>query len=124
MRPIQASGALLLLCLAGCATAPAVRWNREDLRPIAVKGDRQLERVKFWSGDSTHVWHWVVITPDSIRGYPDQPTGQVRFRALPLSVIDSLVVGYPENDQDRTGKNDFLTDLGAIGFILLALLTP
>ena len=122
MKPI-----LLLVLLAGCAVAPAVRWNREDLRPVAVKGDRQLDQVKFWSRDSVFEWHWVTITRDSIRGYPDQPPGRaapVYYRALPLSAVDSLLVGYRDANRDRDNHDGFGSDMAVIGLILLALLTP
>ncbi len=122
MRSSRWSGALVLALAAGCAVAPAVRWNREDIRPKGLRGDRQLEQVKLWSGDSVFLWHWVVITPDSITGYPEERPAacQTCRRALPLAAVDSLRVGYR---QDRA-EGSFGSDLGVIGLILLALLTP
>lgn len=128
MKPVRWFSVLMLGLATGCATAQSVTWNREDIRPKAITGDRQLERVKLWSGDSVFVWHWVTITPDSIRGYPEQRTGQVVFRALPLSVVDSLRVGYTADergdDREDSGHDPFGSDLAIIGLILLALFTP
>ena len=107
---------LLLALAVGCAVAPAVRWNREDIRPKGLRGDRQLEQVKLWSGDSVFLWHSVLITPDSITGYPEQRPR----RALPLSAVDSLRVGYRQEGVE----NPFVSDLGLIALILLGLLTP
>ncbi len=124
MKPTRWSCALVLTLAAGCAVAPSVRWNREDIRPKGVRGDRQLEQAKVWSGDSVFVWHWVVVTPDSITGYREQgpTTSQASRRALPLSAVDSLSVGYREAGDSH--GNPFTSDLELIGLILLALLTP
>ncbi len=67
------SGFVLMLALtAGCAPPPSVDWVREDVHPFAVGGDRRLDHVKVWSGDSTFEWRNVLVTRDSISGNPVQ----------------------------------------------------
>jgi len=97
---------LVTVALAGCATtAPSVRWFREDVHPVAVKGDRRLDQAKIWSGDSVVQWRAVVITRDSISGTPVQC--ESCRSALPTSAVDSLSVGYasgsggPSSDDDH-----------------------
>ena len=92
-------GALALLVV-GCAPPPSTTWLREDVHPKTVKGDRQLDRVKIWTGDSVLQWHAVVVTRDSISGIPSRqpqqcsPSADRCRRALPVSAVDSLFVGY------------------------------
>jgi hypothetical protein len=86
---------LVFALAAGCAPAPSVRWFREDVHPVAVKGDRRLDQAKIWSGDSILEWHAVLITRDSISGIPYTLSGCENCRrALPVFAVDSLSVGY------------------------------
>jgi hypothetical protein len=93
----------LVLTLSGCATAPSVHWVREDVHPVAVKGDRLLDHAKIWSGDAVFEWRTVIITRDSISGIPlAEPSGCTSCRtALPTSAVDSLSVGYARNGGDH-----------------------
>jgi len=90
---------LMLALAAGCATAPSDHWVREDVHPVAVKGDRLLDHAKIWSGDTVFEWRTVIITRDSISGIPNaEPSGCTSCRtALPTSAVDSLSVGYATN---------------------------
>ena len=89
---------LLLLgaCLAGCAPASSVQWMYEDVHPVAVHGDRRLERARIWTRDTVMQWRAVLITADSISGIPEQrpQLGDSCRVALATSVVDSLQVGY------------------------------
>ena len=92
----------LVLLVAGCAPPPSTKWLREDVHPKTVKGDRGLDRVKIWTGDSVLAWRAVVVTRDSISGIPDNqaqqcPADRCR-RALPAAAVDSLFVGYRNED--------------------------
>ena len=91
-------GQLLLLgaCLGGCVPASSVRWMSEDVHPVAVHGDRRLERARIWTRDTVMQWRAVLITPDSISGIPEKrhQLGDTCRVALATSVVDSLQVGY------------------------------
>ena len=56
-------GQLLLLgaCLGGCVPASSVRWMSEDVHPVAVHGDRRLERARIWTRDTVMQWRAVLI---------------------------------------------------------------
>ena len=87
----------LVLLATGCAPASSVRWMSEDVHPVAVHGDRRLERARIWTRDTVMQWRAVLITPDSISGIPEKrrpELGDSCRVALATSVVDSLQVGY------------------------------
>jgi len=87
---------VVLLFAAGCASPSGVHWMTEDVHPVAVGGDRRLDRVRIWTGDSVLQWHTVLVTRDSISGIltnVSQPCDSCRL-TLPTSAVDSLQVGY------------------------------
>ena len=89
---------VVLLFAAGCASTPGVHWLTEDIHPVAVRGDRRLDRVRIWTRDSVVQWRAVLVTRDSISGIPSSlptPCDSCRL-ALPVSAVDSLSVGYPQ----------------------------
>lgn len=98
MKHTRWSCGLFVLLAVGCAPPPSVRWLREDVHPVAVRGDRRLDRVRIWTHDSVLQWRAVLVTRDSISGIPDQVAQQCDScrLVLPVSVVDSLSVGYPE----------------------------
>ena len=115
----------LVLLVAGCAPPPSTKWLREDVHPKTVKGDRRLDRVKIWTGDSVLEWREVVVTRDSISGIPynqaqqcPPPADRCR-RALPVSAVDSLFVGY----RNEHGSDDHEV-LWMTLLVLAALFTP
>jgi hypothetical protein len=113
---------VVLLLAAGCASNPGVHWLKEDIHPVAVRGDRRLDRVRLWTHDGVLQWHSVLVTRDSISGIPDTvspPCDSCRV-TLPTSAVDSLHVGYRQDGPD----NPFGSDLGLIALILLGLLVP
>lgn len=114
---------VLLLLAAGCASPSGVHWMKEDIHPVAVRGDRRLDRVRLWTHNGVLQWHAVLVTRDSISGIPDTVSQQCDScrLTLPTSAVDSLRVGYRE---DGGTDNPFVSDLGLIALILLALLTP
>ena len=69
---------------------------KEDVHPVAVRGDRRLDRVRIWTHDSVFQWHAVLVTRDSITGIPSSLPAQCDScrLALPVSAVDSLNVGY------------------------------
>jgi hypothetical protein len=107
MRSPYLACALLVLS-AGCATRPSVRWFREDVHPVAVKGDRLLDQARIWTRDSVMQWRVVLITRDSISGIPDSlPDACSGCRVvLPVAVVDSLSVGYVTNGRGGRGDGD------------------
>ena len=101
---------VVLLLVAGCASTPGVHWLKEDVHPVAVRGDRRLERVRIWTHDSVFQWHAVLVTHDSITGIPSSlptPCDSCRL-ALPVSAVDSLSVGYPETHAPPKAKDVLL----------------
>ena len=98
---------LVFALTAGCAPVSSTRWVREDVHPVAVKGDRLLDQAKIWTGDSVVQWRAVLVTRDSISGLPalSQPCNGCR-RALPVSAVDSLSVGYASGGKGGGGSND------------------
>jgi hypothetical protein len=94
---------------------------KEDIHPVAVRGDRRLDRVRIWTGDSVLQWHAVLVTRDSISGIPDnpsQPCDSCRL-TLPTSAVDSLRVGYSPR---RDGGGDNGTDFLLVSLIILGTL--
>jgi hypothetical protein len=129
MKHTRWSWWLVLLLASGCASAPSapsVHWLREDVHPKTVQGDRRLDRAKIWSGDSVVQWRAVVVTRDSISGIPynlPEPCDSCR-RALAVSAVDSLDVGYPKNvGSSNNGHGDF-DPVWLPLLIIVALLTP
>ncbi len=127
MKHTRWSWWLVLLLASGCASsAPSVHWLREDVHPKTVQGDRRLDRVKIWSGDSVVEWRAVVVTRDSISGIPfnlAEPCDSCR-RALAVSAVDSLDVGYPKKvGSSNNGHGDF-DPVWLPLLIIVALLTP
>ena len=102
---------------------------KEDIHPVAVQGDRRLDRVRIWTGDSVHQWHAVLVTRDSISGIPDnpsQPCDSCRL-TLPTSAVDSLRVGYAtggDRGRDGGGGSDASDFLWVSLIILGALFVP
>ncbi len=86
----------LVLLATGCAPTASVRWLSEDVHPVAVHGDRRLERARIWTRDTVMQWRAVLITPDSISGIPEKrpQLGDSCRVALATSAVDSLQVGY------------------------------
>lgn len=113
---------VVLLVAAGCASAPGVYWMKEDIHPVAVRGDRRLDRVRLWTQDSVVQWHAVLVTRDSISGIPDQGSqGCDSCRVtLPTSAVDSLRVGYL-TDRGGDGPSDG-TDFLLYSLIILGAL--
>ena len=113
---------VVLLLAAGCASTSGVRWLKEDIHPVAVRGDRRLDRVKLWTHTGVQQWHAVLVTRDSISGIPDTAPSQCDSCrvTLPTSAVDSLHVGYRQDGPD----NPFASDLGIIALILAGLLVP
>ena len=76
---------------------------REDIHPVAVRGDRRLDRARIWSRATVMQWRAVLITRDSISGIPDQrPELSDSCRmALATSLVDSLQVGYSSTPNPR-----------------------
>lgn len=114
-------GGGLVLLVAGCARS--TKWLREDVHPKTVKGDRGLDRVKIWAGDSVLEWRAVVVSRDSISGIPYSiphpcPPDRCR-RALPAAAVDSLFVGYRNDGGSGDHEVLWITVL-----VLAALLTP
>jgi len=93
----------LVLLATGCAPAGSVRWMPEDVHPVAVHGDRRLDRARIWTRDTVLQWRAVLITADSISGIPDKrPELYDSCRvALATSVVDSLQVGYSSTPTPR-----------------------
>lgn len=113
----------LVLLVARCAPPPSTTWLREDVHPKTVKGDRGLDRVKIWTGDSVLAWRAVVVTRDSISGIPYSmphqcPPDRCR-RALPAAAVDSLFVGY--RNEGGSGDHEVLW---ITLLVLAALFTP
>lgn len=84
----------LVVLVAGCVNT--VRWVREDVHPVAVQGDRHLDRARMWSGDRVLDWRAVLITRDSVSGVPAAlftHCDSCRI-TVPSAAIDSLKVGY------------------------------
>ena len=126
MKPILGLCCPLLLFAAGCAAPPSVYWLREDVHPKTVRGDRRLDRVKIWCGDSVVQWRAVVVTRDSISGVPfnlSEPCDSCR-RALPVSAVDSLSVGYPKRVGDSKSGGDRETPVWLPLLILALMFTP
>jgi len=95
MKPMLWLCRPLLLFAAGCASSSEVRWMTEDIHPVAVRGDRRLDEVRIWTHDSLVHWRAVLVTRDSISGVPDTRSACENCRrALPVSAVDSLSVGY------------------------------
>jgi hypothetical protein len=116
---------VVLLVAAGCASPSGMHWMKEDIHPVAVRGDRRLDRARIWSGDSVLHWRAVLITRDSISGIPDQVSLQCDScrLTLPTSVVDSLRVGYPARGGDRGGAGPGEgTDFLLITLIILGTL--
>lgn len=116
------SCSLLLVLAAGCVSAPSTRWLREDVHPVAVKGDRRLDHAKIWSRDSVMEWRDVLVTRDSISGIPftsSKPCEACR-RSLPDFAVDSLIVGYDTKAGDSSSEEKG-TPVWAPLFILLLL---
>ena len=113
---------IALLLAAGCASPSGVRWMKEDIHPVAVRGDRRLDRVRLWTHDGVREWHSVLVTRDSISGIPDTVSQQCDSCrvTIPTSAIDSLHVGYRQEGV----KDPFASDLGLIALILAGLLVP
>jgi hypothetical protein len=105
-----------------------MHWMKEDVHPVAVRGDRRLDRVRLWTHDRVVQWHAVLVTRDSISGIPDQVSqGCDSCRVtLPTSAVDSLRVGYPTGGGDRGGDGPSeATDFWLYSLIILgALLCP
>ena len=93
----------LVLLATGCASAGSVRWMTEDVHPVAVRGDRRLDRARIWTRDTVMQWRAVLITPDSISGIPEQrpQLGDSGRVALATRVVDSLQVGYSSTPNPR-----------------------
>ena len=93
----------LVLLATRCAPAGSVRWMTEDVHPVAVHGDRRLDRARIWTRDTVLQWRAVLITADSISGIPDKrPELCDSCRvALATSVVDSLQVGYSSTPTPR-----------------------
>jgi hypothetical protein len=113
---------LWLILIAGCATGPSVLWLREDVHPVAVKGDRRLDHVRLWSGKSTFEWRDVLVTHDSISGTPVQ-CESCRV-ALPTAAVDSLSVGYARDVSGGGSGDEPDTPVWAPLFILALLFCP
>lgn len=110
----------LLLGAAGCASARTVQWRTEDIHPKGVHGDRQLLQARLYTRDSVLQWRAVVVSRDSITGIPfglPEQCDNCR-RAIPVSAVGSLRVGYPRRGDDS--KDFWLWSL----IILGALFTP
>jgi hypothetical protein len=90
---------------------------------VAVTGDRQLDHVKIWSGDSLAEWRDVLVTRDSISGIPyklSQQCDSCRL-ALAVSAVDSLSVGYANTyiaKRDGDGESPIWTPLLILALIL------
>ena len=100
----------VLLLVAGCASTPGVHWLKEDIHPVAVRGDRRLDRARLWTHNGVFQWHAVMVTHDSITGIPSSlptPCDSCRL-ALPVSAVDSLSVGYPETHPPPKAKDVLL----------------
>jgi hypothetical protein len=83
---------------------------KEDIHPVAVQGDRRLDRARIWTGGRVLLWHAVLVTRDSISGIPSSlptPCDSCRL-ALPVSAVDSLSVGYPETRRPPKAKDVLL----------------
>jgi hypothetical protein len=95
---------------------------KEDIHPVAVRGDRRLDRVRIWTHDSVLQWHAVLVTRDSISGLPDNISQQCDScrLTLPTAAVDSLRVGY----STRGGGGGGGADGGREGteFLLISLL--
>ena len=119
MRPLLP---VVLLFAAGCASPAGVHWMKEDIHPVAVRGDRRLDRVRIWSRDSVFQWRAVLITADSISGIP--VTCDSCRRALPVDAVDSLRVGYSTlGGSDRGGDgHSESTDFLLLSLIILGSL--
>jgi len=118
----------MLLFAAGCASASGVLWMKEDIHPVAVRGDRRLDRVRIWTHDGVLQWHTVLVTHDSISGIPDNPVQPCNtcLLTLPTSAVDSLRVGYATGGYGGHdgGKDDGTDFLLASLLILGALFCP
>ncbi len=103
MRQTRWSCWPLLLFAAGCASPSGVHWMKEDIHPVAVRGDRRIDRVRLWTRDTVMQWHAVLITRDSISGIPDKrpELSDSRRVALATSEVDSLQVGYSSTPNPR-----------------------
>jgi hypothetical protein len=124
MKPILGLCWPLLLFVAGCASPSGVHWMKEDIHPVAVRGDRRLDRARIWSGDSVVEWRAVVVTRDSISGIPatvSQKCDSCRL-TLPTSAVDSLSVGYDQSVGDS--KHDGETPVWLPLLIFALIFTP
>jgi len=117
---------VVLLLVAGCASTPGVHWLKEDIHPVAVRGDRRLELVRLWTRDSVLQWHAVLVTHDSISGIPDMVsmTCDSCRVTLPTSAVDSLQVGYSPHGGGGAADNeaDDATDFLWLSLIILGSL--
>src|ERR1041384_5191685 len=115
---------VVLLLAAGCASPSAVHWMTEDIHPVAVRGDRRLDRVRLWTRDTVLQWHSVLITRDSISGIPDQVAqrGDTCRLTFPTAAIDSLRVGYSGHGGGGADERDDPTDFLLLSLIVLGSL--
>jgi hypothetical protein len=97
---------------------------KEDIHPVAVRGDRRLDRARIWTRDTVMQWRAVLITRDSISGIPDNISQQCDScrLTLPTSAVDSLRVGYSSRGGGGGGDDDDDGMSDGAEFLLLSLI--
>jgi hypothetical protein len=85
-----------VLVTAGCSGY----WGRRPIDP--PRPLKPHEPVWIWSGGEVMKWHDVVITPDSVAGFPYKKSLHCDGcrQSIPRAQVDSMKVGYhtlPEN---------------------------